>query len=126
MFLDFRNLKTLFVFFFYFHISVKKSVAHALIKLFELIMMFDFPMMNTSVLISRAVTLIMVNHISDLFTLLLFSQSVSQTVSQSVSQSISLSVSQSVSQSISQSVSQCISQSVRQTVSQTDSQTDRQ
>ena len=65
---------------------MKKSVAHTLIKLFELIKMFDFPVVNTSVLISRAFTVIMVNHISDLFTLLLFSQSVSETVSQSVSQ----------------------------------------
>ena len=61
---------------------MKKSFAHALIKLFELIKMFDFPIVNTSVLISRAFTVIMVNHISDLFTLLLFSQSVSQSVSQ--------------------------------------------
>ena len=57
---------------------MKESVAHALIKLFELIKMFDFPIMNTTVLISRAFTVIMVNHISDLFTLLLFSQTVSQ------------------------------------------------
>ena len=76
MFLDFLNLKTLFVFLCYFHISVKESFP--LIKLFELIKMFDFPIVNPSVLISRALTLIMVNHISDLFTLLLFSQSVSQ------------------------------------------------
>ena len=94
MFSNFRNLKTLFVFLFYSHLSVKESFAHALIKLFELIMMFNFPIMNTSVLISRAFTLIMVNHTSDLFTLLLFSQTVRQSVRQTDRQSDSQSVSQ--------------------------------
>ena len=88
MFSNFRNLKTLFVFLFYFHISVKESFPHALIKLFELIKMFDFPIMKPSVLISRALTLIMVNHISDLFTLLLFSQTVRQIDRQTVRQTV--------------------------------------
>ena len=61
--------------------------SNILIKLFELIKMFYFPIMNTTVLISRAFTVIMVNHISDLSTLLLFSQSVRQSVSQTDSES---------------------------------------
>ena len=88
LFSNFRNLKTLFVFLFCFHLSVKKSFAHALIKLFELMKMFDFPIMNTTVLISRAFTVIMVNHISDLFTLLLFSQTVRQIDRQTVRQTV--------------------------------------
>ena len=42
------------IYIFYFNLSVKESFAHALVKLFELIMIFDFAIMKTSVLRSTA------------------------------------------------------------------------